>query len=478
MTIVDADLEPIELTEQELTDLARAAIWGMWGMRVKRKAALYKASEYRDGKRGVPEVASGSSSEIRTLAEQSVQNVCGVVVDTFARGLSVVGYRSPAAKDDEPAWVWWQSQRLDARQEEVHDATLTYGDAYVSVLPPGEGKPAEAATWSPKNAVVEFDDPRRDAFPMRAILLRPAGKDWVGLYVDDMTVREFRLVKGPKGSAGQIDGMLGTATWVGEPWPHGATYNDEPVCPVVPFFNERSADDVPPRGEVLPLVVQQLAINSVNFDRLCASRFAAFQQKVVIGWAASATEQVKASTSKVWAFEDHPDDVKVDSLPATSPQAYSDLLREMKEQVALTAAIPLYQATGSLSNVSADTVAMVESAHQRKLALKRQSLGESWELVLYLGVTMSGGEPPDPGAEVQWRDTQARAFGAVVDGMVKLAQTGVPMVELLDLIPGMTQQRIDSIRQALVRSDGQALLAAIAATQQVTTEPPPAPTEV
>lgn len=476
MTVVDTSLEALEEREQELTDAARSAIWGLWCNRSRRLAALDRNDGYRAGRRGIPEVAPGSSKEIRTLADQSVMNVCSVVVGAFARGMSVVGYRSPSAQDNEPAWAWWQSQRLDARQAEVIDAMLTHGDAYVSVLPAGEGLSAEAATWSPRNAIVEFDDPRRDALPMHAVLLRPDGDDWLGLYVDTTNVYEFTLAKAAKGARGKVDGILEAGVWTGRSWPHGAMLDGEPVCPVVPFLNERSADDVDPRGEVEPLITQQQAINSVNFDRLCASRFAAFRQKVIVGWTAPRDELARSSTSRVWTFDEDPADMDVKSLEASPIAPYNDLLREMKEQVALVASIPIHQATGSLSNVSTETVAMVDAAYQRKLALKQLSAGESWELVLTLGVTMSGGEQPDPAAEVIWMETQARSFAQVVDGIVKLATIpadarGVPVVEMLDLIPGMTQQRINAVRQSLTRSQGQAVLEAVAALAQ----PPAAP---
>lgn len=51
----------------------------------------------------------------------------------------------------------------------------------------------------------------------------------------------------------------------------------------------------------------------------------------------------------------------------------------------------------------------------------------------------------DSGAEVVWRDTEARTFAAIVDGVVKLSSEGAPLEDLLDLVPGMTQQKIQGI---------------------------------
>ena len=433
------------------TEIARATIWGASLVRQDQLAGHRRNRAYRDGKAGVPDVPDGSEDEITELAKLSVRNVCGVVVDTFLRGLSCVGFRSPEATDDEPAWAWWQRHNMDARQSEVHEAALTYGWSFVSVLPDDDDEPTPR-TWTPGNVVADYDDPRADLFPRSAVLMRAVerpllGKGTAVLFVDETSVQPAFIPKRRKRQKLTAESVI----FDGEAWDHGAKYEGKPVCPVVRFVNERTAEDRDPLGEVEPLINAQRAINSVNFDRLVVSRGSAFEQKVVIGWAASAEQVAKASAMRVWAFEDHPSDVKVESLPASPLGPYDLMLREMTEAVALEAGIPLHAATGNLSNVSTDTAALAESAHQRKLQLKRESFGESWEQVIRLAVAMKGGTEPDEAAEMIWRETEARSFAQVVDGIVKLAQVpdGVPVEEVLDLIPGLSQQRITAILKAI-----------------------------
>ena len=466
----------------DLTDSARGSLWSMWGRRSRSASHLRRMRDYAEGRGGIPDLTAGVSRELRELAKLAPVNLCGVVVGAFDRGLSVVGFRSPTESDDEPAWTLWQANRMDARQSEVHRSTLIYGEAYVSVLPNddrSDGLP-EFVTWSPLDVVAEYDDPRRDLFPSSAMLLRRAEVDgvegWSVLLIDSTHVQPGRLLDAPKGARGRVDGLdRASVVLTGEPWEHGATYHGQPVCPVVRFINERVSEDRPPRGEVEPIIQLNRAANAVNFDRLVVARFGAFQQKVIIGWTGTADEQVKMSAARMISFEDHPDDVKVQSFPASMLTPYNELLREIKEQVALEAAIPVYAATGSLANVSTETAALVESAHQRKLQGKRLNLGESWEQVLRLGIAMAGLPEPSEAAEMIWRETEARAFGAVVDGMVKLAtipagSEGVPIEELLDLIPGMTQQRIKAIRDALRRRRSSSLVAALSAPAHPVTD--------
>ncbi len=438
-----------------LTDAARTALWGGWDGMSRRRTTMEQRRAYASGRGGVPDVDSDASEELRDLAKISRLGMCRVVVRTFVRGLAVVGFRSPAARADDQGWAWWQAHRLDARQALVHRQALTYGESFVSVLPDDDrADPARAAFWTPLSCRVEYDEPD-DRFPQRAVLVRRSAEGHVVLLVDDTTVTPGLVRPAPTGAD---DGLVGGSRYedveiTGQPWEHGATYDGRPVCPVVRFVDGASDDERRGEGVVEPVIELNRAMNQVNFDRLCVARFGAHDQKLLIGWSASKDRLVKLSTSHIAAIDVHPDEVRVDRWQASPLAPYNELIRELREQVALEAAIPLW-ATGSISNVSVDTAAMIEAAHQRELSIKRDTLGEAWEQVLRLAVTMSAGDAPAEDAEVVWRETQARSLGVVVDAIAKLVSVGVPVTELLDLVPGMTKQRIDAVRDGLQTHPG------------------------
>lgn len=472
-TVVEAE-SAVE-ADADLSEVARNAAWGMWGqMTGRRQFELRRRRDYANGRGGIPDVDSDATEELRDLARISRLNMCGVVRDTFARGLSCVGFRSPTAQDDEPAWLWWQSHRLDARQRQVYRNALTYGEAYVSVLPDDRtDDKARPAIWSPLSAFVEYDEPG-DVFPSRALLVRRTAEGHSVLIVDDTSVTPGMLRKSPKGSTGQKSAGVRREDIeiTGDPWEHGATHGGRPVCPVVRFVDETSEDDGESGvGVVEPVIELNRAMNQVNFDRLVVARFGAHDQKLIIGWTAPSDRLAKLSAAHIGAIDEHPNDVRVDRWQGSPLSPYNDLIKELREQVALQASIPLW-AAGSISNVSTDTAAMIEASYQRELQAKRESYGEAWETVIRLAVSMSGDAEPDQSAEMVWRETQARAFGAVVDGITKMAQVGVPIDELLDLIPGMTQQRIQAIRQAITRGRGTEALEAIAASLRPVSQAP------
>ena len=436
-----------------------ALISDMWQLHLSERGWLDRIYEYTKGLRGRPEVPEGASQEVKDLARLSVKNVLSLVRDSFSQNLSVVGYRNATAQENDPAWDMWQRNRMDARQAEVHRPALTYGCSYVTITPGDDGPVFRPR--SPRQILAVYDDPSIDAWPQYAletwVTQRNAKRRRVGVLYDDVYMYELDLghIDAGEGGSAEIDRVTRPINVVEivEVTRHGATYGGEPVCPVVRFVNARDADDMIV-GEIAPLILLQQAINSVNFDRLLVSRFGANPQRVITGWSGSSADVLKASAMRIWTFDDP--DVRAQAFPAASVEPYNSILEEMLAHVAMVAQISPSQVTGKMVNVSAEALAAAEAQQTRKLAAKRESFGESWEQVLRLGAEMSGTNPDaaavtaaDAGAEVVWRDTEARSFAAVVDGVTKLAAAGVPIEHLLAVIPGMTQQQIQAIKETM-----------------------------
>lgn len=453
----------------------RQLIADMWRIHLAELSWLDRIYGYSKGLRGGPEVPDNASQEVRDLAKLSIKNVLGLVRDSFAQNLSVTGYRTAMAEDNDPAWRMWQRNRMDARQAEVHRFALTYGAAYLTVSPGVDGP--QFRPRSPKRMLAVYDDPVMDEWPQYALEIwvteRDAKRHRRGRIYDSTHIYELDLgwltpqAQAVEQSATVPVNMVAIESVVA----HGATYGGRPVCPVVRFVNARDGDDQIV-GEVAPLILLQQAINNVNFDRLLVSRFGAFPQKVITGWKGTTDEMVKTSASRLWAFDDP--DVKASALPAAAVDGYNSILEEMLQHVAMVAQISPAYVTGKMVNLSAEALAAAEANEQRKLTAKRESFGESWEQALRLAAEMDGdaATAADSGAEVVWRDTEARAFSAVVDGVTKLAACGVPVEDLLDLVPNMTQQKIQAIATKIRMGQMGSLIDKLTAAPAVGVRPP------
>lgn len=453
-----AEHDPLD--EEQL----RALISDMWLMHMEERLWLDRIYEYLKGLRGVPQVPEGTGDEVKDLAKLSVMNVLAGVRDTWTRNLSVVGYRRGTAAENDPAWQAWQRNRMDARQKEVHKPAVSYGAAYVKVLKGDRPWPVWTPR-SPRQLLAAYRDPSLDEWPQYTLETwldkSDAKPRRLGAVMDDEWVYPFDLGDVPAYDPDSNRSQPISVREFGEPYEHGAKYGGEPVCPVIRFVNDRDADDQI-IGEIAPLIVDQQAINSVNFDRLIVSRFGAFPQKVITGWSGTRSEVLAASARRVWAFEEP--DVQAQSLPAASITGYTELIDAMKAAVYEKAGLSPAK-NGKLVNLAAEALALAGKDENEKLIDKRESFGESWEQVLRLDAEMDGDSETaiDSGAEVQWRDTEARSFAQVVDGVTKLSQQGVPIESLLSMIPGFTQQQIRGIQAAIQSQKADALVAELRA---------------
>lgn len=454
-----------------------AQVRDLWSRHVDEKPRLDRIYDFARGLRGVPPVPEGSGEELRDIAKLSVKNVISLVEDSFGQNLAVVGYRSVEATQNTSAWRIWQEQGMDARQAEVHRPAIRYGASYLLVAPEVAGGRAAMRPRTPRQMIAIYADAQMDRWPLFAL------ETWVdtseakprrkGLLVDAEACYPLDLGEVSKWATRSVAVRVPVEI-EGDPWAHRGREGDRAVCPVVRFVEHRRAE-VAVVGEVEPLINPQMAINAVNFDRLVVSRFGAFPQKYTIGWTSSADQVLKAAMSRVWTFED--DTVKLGAFPAASVEPYNALLEEMQQHVAMMAQVTPASVTGKMVNLSADALAAAEKAQQRKLYEIRQSLGESWEQALRLAATIDGDPETaaDDGAEVVWADTEARAFGAVVDGITKLAAVGVPIDELVTLVPGLSQQQITSIRDRVAGTSAIVQALRELSQGQPRTEPEPAP---
>lgn len=433
------------LHEDDVRDL----IGDMWHTRVMELPRFDRCAGFVEGSIGKPEIPENVDRDIKDIQSMCVKNVIAPVVDSFAQNLSVIGYRRAGAETDAAAWSRWQAQRLDARQDEVHRYVHTYGLGYAAVLP-GDAGPL-VRYRSPRRMFTIYNDPMVDQWPEYALetwTARENGKRVVeGYFYDDSYVYPLVLgnvVPGTQEDKGGLVTLSSGRIHVGQPIRHGAPGH----VPVVRFIGSRNADGMPV-GEVEPLIDMQRAINSINFDRMIVSRFGAFPKNVITGWAGGKNEVLAASARRFLTFEDP--DVKAQTLMGADGRAYNELITEMMEHVAMIAKLSPAEITGKMINLSAEALAAGEKTQQRKLARLRESLGESHEAVIRLMAHYEGDTDgaSDMESEIVWDDTEARSFGAIVDGVAKLAQAGLPLTEMLSLIPGLTQSQRESIKRKM-----------------------------
>ena len=409
----------------------------MLGWRNAEEDRLGRLHDYIHDKQHFLWLPISAPREVRAIAKMARLPVLGLVIDSMAQSMYVDGYRAPKMEDEAPAWDVWQRNGLDARQLGVHRSALSYGVAYTTVLP---GDPV---------AVIRGASPRRmtavygedEDWPMWALqrLRSPLkGRQLYRLF-DDSNV--YYTSVSPEGKAEYISDEA----------------HDLGTVPVVRFLAKSDLEEEA-TSEIEDLIHIQDQINLTTFGLLVVQHFGAFPQKWIAGWSAEAEDdpdaaKIQVAANKILTFEDP--DTKLGQFPAADISGYIDSRRDALRNLAAISQTPAHQLRGELVNLSAEALAAAEQAERRKITERETMFGESWEQTLALAARVEGLEA-DPQAQVRWKDTEARAYAATVDALGKLAtMLQIPVEELWEKVPGVTQA--DVARWKVARAEGDSM---------------------
>lgn len=439
---------------------------------------------YVTGQQALPlMIPRTAPAEVRELARTARINMIKIVVDSLVESLYVDNVRmsdspSPAANSAadlptpnldvetdpdaplRPIWDTWQANRFDRGQSGLYRAVFTYGYGYV-VATPGEPTPLIRAV-SPRrlHAVYDDDDP---TWPVWALEWRKGGRssNRYRLYAqsDEGDVAVYMLGWDEKSKRfGLLD----------DPNPV-----DLPYVPVVKYLpsDDLDTDDEPDRfadignamnnlvsvytaGEVAPLMTLQDQTDISSFALKSAEWYSAFRQRWVIGWKPeNPGQKMAAAASQMWTWDEDPESMRVGEFSETTLDGFLRSREAVMKYAATLSQTPVHELIGELVNLSAEALAAAEAGRDRKVELAKTSLGESHEQLAECIGDLRGIEVPTD-IETVWRDTSARAFGAVVDGLGKVAQMlGVPADQLWDRIPGTTRQDVERWRARAKEGD-------------------------
>lgn len=394
-------------------------------MRAAEAPRLDKIRSYWRGLQPLPIVPTGVPTEVTAMAEMSRINVCGLVVNVPAQSMAVTGIKDDLSGENDPVWDVWQANKMDRHQAAIHRSALAYGTSYVKVLP-GDPVPVIRGV-SPRRMTAAYgDDPD---WPVAA--LEVAG-DLYKLYDDTSEYILTNDADKAKEANEPFHPVLESSS------EHGAG-----VCPVVRYQNLEDLEDEP-SSEIEAIMSLQDQLDFTTFDLLVAQHFSAFRQRYILGWTSdSENEKAKASASRLWTFDDDAKTITVGEFGQTVLDGYLDSRKASLEHFGIISQVPPHNLVGQMINLSAEALVAAEVGSNRKNTERETGMGESHEQTLWLASKYQGQTIGD-GAQVRWRETEARSLAQTVDALGKMAQMlGVPVEALWGRIPGVTQQDVD-----------------------------------
>ena len=378
---------------------------------------------------------SAVAREYNDLLNRADLPICSLVVNAVTERLQVTGFRDPESDAaDEMLWEWFQSSKMDGRQQLLYNDALTFGESYMSVTPGGDMPVFRAE--SPLNMVVQLDP----VDPMRVMTAAKQVKDYGWLYDDVFIYSLF------------YDRTQPTGWKVIDRIEHNAGQ-----CPIVRFANR-----VDSRGrtmsEISLVASIQRRIQQTVFDRLMVQRAAAWRQRWVSGIAVDVDEDGNA----VPPFNIGVDQLVISEDPETkfgdwAASSFGDHMNavdmDIRQAAAVTQTPPHLLAPHTISNISAEALVALEAGLSAKVADRQLTFGETWEEALQMGGRIVGVDVRDE-IETVWADLERRSDAQKVDSALKLRSMGLPMPFLLERI-GLTPQATSRVMDALESEQAQ-----------------------
>jgi hypothetical protein len=458
--------------------------------RQSEQARLRRISNYIKGHQDPPYTPKGVNAEYRWIAKKAKRNFLPLVISVISENLHVDGYRASgttanemaAPQKPQPEWDAFRANRMVSRQHGVHRSVIKYGSSYVVVLPgrmasdeeQGQNVPVIRPV-SPRRMTAFYADEVDDEWPQFAIEVNvinlPQGSARLMVYVYDEVNRYILM-----GNASREPAQSGLA--IADP--DNVLLNGQPViaahgmnmCPVVRFLHETDLDGEDDcTGEIEPLIPIQDQINFDTFNLMISTQFAAFRQRWVTGMApvdevGDEAAPFRPGVDRVWASDDS--ETRFGEFGETALQPYSTVREDGIRHMSTISQIPPYHLLGQVANMSAEALAAARDGLDRKIQELQAGMTDPWRNVFRLTDLAAGNKDGwnDLFGTVVWRDTSARAFGATIDGLTKIAQMlGVPEEELWARVPGATADDVSSWQLAAQRQKAQELVQQIASQQ-------------
>lgn len=407
-------------------------------------ARLRRLVRYARGQRTRPPwLPEGADAEYREIADKSFSPWGALVVAAPAQGLHLDGYGDstdqPETAEVDRIGVWhrgWQANGMDSRQHALHQAVLSLGYSYLFVLPSEN----DDGVWI-----------RPEAATRTYARYASQGDEWPLLAVRDLG--KARGPGKPKDTARHVELYDDEARYIirgnlVETVPH-----ELGVCPAVQM---RAQIDLlgHPMGEIEPVIPILDRIVDATFNMMMASKYGAFPQRWISGIDTTKPLEdengdpvtdangdpvypsIKAYVDSIITAADP--DTKFGQFAAADLRQYVEALEAHIRHLAAITQTPPHYLLGNLVNLSAEALAAAESGLMRKIQDRRDVLGEGYEQALRLAAAILGDDTAaaDTSSQVHWQDVESRSLAQVADALVKLAQVGVPMPMLLEMIPG------------------------------------------
>lgn len=418
-----------------------------------------KRWRFYEGRNERPFAPKGVNDEYQALRDMAALPLTRLAVRTPVQRLSIVGVRTDDGSEvDDALMEVMRFNRIPSRQRTLYIHGLVFGYAIASVWPNRQ---------NPQTPYIYIEDPRNIYLHLDPS--NPYETDWaVKVWQDSPTRVVAVLYTDAMVYRFEADHAEDAQFYPSDFEQTDAYRNPMGRVPFVVFAPARNSNGSA-ESMIDALIPQQRAIDTMRFNVLLAAQFAAFRQRVVVGFDPVQRDAEgqpifkkdsqgnlvtdsngqpipiinspgRAGVDRLIVFPSP--DTKITDLPESDLTNYVAVINMLVATFASTAQVPPQYLVGDFKNVSGDLMTATEATLRSLVSELQTQFSDSWLAVFDLVNLARGEEPLDLSAQIVWADATPLDLSQVADAASKMVPQGAPLEMFLEMMPGATPQRV------------------------------------
>ena len=373
------------------------------------------AFAYYDGDQPIV-FASTKLAEIFKSSVKFTENWCSVVVDSVKERIELDSFEVPEAASKDLDDIWTRNL-LDLESDDLHEAALVTGEAYLVVQQSEDG--VDMFYNDPRlcHVFYESDNPRKK---------RMAAKMWAGdddkyhltLYYSDRFEKYI--------SQADAENVTDAANFVLQE--DGIVPNESAIIPVFHYILSKRVI----KGDLNDVIPLQNAINKLLTDMMVVGDYGSFPQRYIISNAE--VGKLKNSPNEIWAIPSGDGAGQGTSVGQFQPADLSNYLHSINQlagDISRITRIPKHYFYSEGGDPSGEALIAMEAPLNRKVQDRIERFEPVWKEAMSYALHLSGHEVDVQEITVRWERVETIQPRTQAEIRSLGVQAGIPLITLL-----------------------------------------------
>jgi hypothetical protein len=410
---------------------------------VAKQKIYSEAFAYYDGNQPLVYANERLRDVFKGQSVRFVENWCGVVIDSVKERIQITAFDVPDSVQEVMDAIW-EANQLALESDDLHEAMLVTGEAYLIVWPDVETGDVEIYYNDPRlcHAFYRQDKPRQ---------MRCAAKMWV----DDVDETYRLVLYYPERmeyykTIQKASSVSSYSAFV--PDSGDAESNVVPNSTGhIPVFHFRLRKRVI-KGDLYDVIPLQNGINKLLTDMMVAGEYGAFKQRWIISNAD--VTALRNAPNEIWqipAGDGTGQGTQVGEFSPTELGNYLDAVEKLSGDVSRVTRLPLHYFYSKGGYPSGEALVAMEAPLTFKVKDRIERVEPIWKEAIVYALTLAGQTITSGDVVINWQAVHVEQ--PVTDAQVRLydTQAGIPL-EISLKRSGWTEAEIDDLRAAQAAS--------------------------